>query len=200
MSASGPSPCCAVPQAELIRQLGLVGHVEGGYYKETFRSGEQVPKDALTDAAASPRAGGERRSLATVIYYMLTDKCSHGAWHQNKSPIMHFYQGGRANTYYLLYPDGTLETKKLGLNVLEGEEPQMLVPGGVWKATKCEGCLEGDYSLVGETVSPGFEFDDMTLGADDELARQFPEHEKLIRRLGRKNVRTTLCAASGTTA
>ncbi|NJN75289.1 MAG: cupin domain-containing protein [Synechococcaceae cyanobacterium RL_1_2] len=148
---------------ELITHLGLERHVEGGYFSETYRSLELVN----TDRSPQPS-----RSMVTSIYYLLTKEHPIDYLHVNKSPIIHYFQGGSTITYYLINPDGQLETHYLGLNVAAGEKPQLIVPGGYWKTAVL---LRGDYGLIGEAVAPGFEYEDMAIATTKEIKDNFPK-------------------------
>ena len=71
-----------------------------------------------------------------------------------------------------------METAVLGPDLAAGQQLQLTVPGGVWKASHLP---SGDYGLISEAVSPGFEYEDMTLGKRDALLADFPQHGDLIR-------------------
>ena len=61
----------------------------------------------------------------------------------------------------MIYLDGTLERVTLGRNIANGERPQVVVPAGTWQALRIKGTAsEDDWSLLGTTVSPGFDFRD----------------------------------------
>ena len=145
-------------------------HREGGYFSETFRSPESAPSD---------REGGERNIL-TSIYYLLTDDRPIGHFHLNQSDIIHYYQGGSPLSYYTITTDGELRHDILGPRVQDGQVMQLLVKGGVWKATHLE---SGEYGLLGEAVAPGFDYRDMTLGKRSTLLDLFPQHREIIERL-----------------
>lgn len=141
-----------------IRRLALSPHPEGGYYRETFRSPLRL---TLAD--------GRIRSASTAIHYLLPPG-AHSRWHRlSADEVWHHYAGGAL----LLY--------RLGLEPvrLDRATPQAVVPAGVWQAAEpTEGAV-----LVGCTVAPGFEFEDFALGDGDRLSAEFPEQERLIRRL-----------------
>ncbi|MGB3768597.1 MAG: cupin domain-containing protein [Phormidesmis sp.] len=147
---------------DLIDQLSLVEHVEGGYFSETHRATEEIQ---------TPREG-QTRSLLTSIYYLLTDDRPIDHLHQNKSDIMHYFQAGSPITYVLVDLNQTLRRVKLGLNVAQGEVPQLLVPKGYWKAAVLE---SGEYGLLGEAVAPGFDYRDMAIAKADKIRAQFPD-------------------------
>ncbi|MGB3402610.1 MAG: cupin domain-containing protein [Microcoleaceae cyanobacterium] len=145
----------------LISQLGLQMHPEGGYYSETHRSEMMIDTDRE----------GQKRTVLTSIYYLLTDDRPIDHFHLNQSDIMHYFHGGSAILYLVLHPNGTLEQYKLGLNLAKGETPQLLVPGGYWKAAVLEA---GEFCLLGEAVAPGFEFRDMEIAQPEVFRQEFP--------------------------
>lgn len=122
---------------DIIHELGMQPHPEGGWYVRTFRD--------------SP---GEARGHSTAIYYMLqAGERSH--WHRvhDAAEVWHYYAG--APLTLRLSEDGTSsETITLGVDLASGERPQAIVPANWWQAAE----TTGDYTLVGCTVAPGFEF------------------------------------------
>ena len=70
----------AMNKREIIEQLSLVEHVEGGYFSETYRS---------ADVMGTNREGSER-AVMTSIYYLLTNDRPIDHLHQNQSDIMRF--------------------------------------------------------------------------------------------------------------
>lgn len=157
---------------QVIERLNLEPHVEGGYFRRTFESSHR--DKVVTEA-------GERFTL-TSIYYLLTDESPIGHWHLNRSDILHAYHLGAPIRYYLIYPDGSLQTKTLGADIVADHELQFVVPGGVWKASEL---VSSEYGLLSEAVAPGFDFDDMQLGKKAELHQRFPQYKKLVDRFTR---------------
>lgn len=145
-----------------IDRLSLVEHIEGGYFSETYRASENIPTSRL----------GDTRATMTSIYYLLTDDRPIDHLHKNQSDIMHYFHAGSAITYILVDLEGNLHRVKLGLDLAQGETPQLLVPGGYWKAAVLEA---GEYGLLGEAVAPGFDYRDMTIARADEIRAQFPQ-------------------------
>lgn len=149
----------------------MLKHPEGGYYKETYRSTEGVLKASLPD-----RFGGDR-SFCTGIYFLL-QKGEFSAFHRIKSDEMwHFYYGSPLNVY-VINTKGKLEVLKLGDNFDKGEQFQAVVPAGSWFASAPAD--EGSFSLVGCTVSPGFDFADFAMAKKEDLIQQFPQHKEVI--------------------
>jgi predicted cupin superfamily sugar epimerase len=152
---------------ELVAALGLTLHPEGGYYRETYRA------SAMVETPRGPRSAG------TAIYYLLP-RGQFAAWHEVASDeVWHFYDGAPL-TLYLLTAQG-LETVRLGRQVARGEQPQVTVPAGVLQAA----VPGGDFSLVGCTVAPGFDFSDWQMPSAQALVARYPEHAHLLRQLSR---------------
>jgi predicted cupin superfamily sugar epimerase len=131
---------------QIIDALGLAPHPEGGWYRETWRA----------EAADGERAAG------TAIYYLLEGgDFSH--WHRvDAAEIWHFYAGGPLTLS--LSPNGhDAEAHVLGPEIAAGQRPQLIVPPGWWQ---CAASL-GAFTLVGCTVSPGFEFSGFEMAPPD---------------------------------
>jgi len=140
-----------------IARLALAPHPEGGFYREVYRADDVIPAQALP-----PRFPGDR-SVATSIYYLL-EAGNFSAFHRIRSDeIWHFYAGGPLELH--LVSEGNTRTVRLGLEADPDMAPQVVIPHGVWFAA--EPCSTSEYSLVGCTVSPGFDFKDFEFGAPD---------------------------------
>ena len=146
---------------EIINSLSLEPHPsEGGYFKRTYTSEIETSSPA-----------GMRKTLSS-IYYMLTADSPTGYLHKNQSDIIHYFHSGSAISYTIIHPDGRLEKQMLGNDLSLGQIPQLTVKGGCWKASKLS---TGEYGLLSEAVSPGFEYEDMELASTAEIRRLFPE-------------------------
>ncbi len=169
----------AVPPSaeELIEALKLEGHVEGGFFRRTFEA---------TDKPRVDEGHGERFSM-TSIYYLLTAGGPIGHFHRNRSDIVHYYHLGDPIEYFLIHPDGRLETVVMGADPTKGQRLQLTVRGGIWKASRLTQGPIG-YGLISEAVTPGFDYADMSLGLTSELLQAFPQHEVLIRELSREQL------------
>ena len=169
---SGSMPARSLTAAELVEHLGLDGHIEGGFFRRTYASD-------YTLLTADDR---ERLSLSS-IFYLLAAESPIGHFHLNQSDIVHYFHLGDPITYYLLHPTGKLETTVMGSDVRNGQVLQLTVPGGVWKASEIPANGSHGFGLISEAVTPGFEYDDMTLGYREQMLVSFPQHEELIQRL-----------------
>src|SRR5262249_55159656 len=140
---------------ELIAALDLKPlPQEGGYYFETYRSG-----DMISTAALPPRYRVGNKSASTAIYYLLTPDTFSALHRLPTDEVFHFYLGEPV-TQLRLYPDGRGEVVTLGPDVLAGQRPQAVVPRGVWQGS----FVERDFALMGTTMAPGFDFADYEPG------------------------------------
>lgn len=123
--------------AEIIRLLDLKPHPEGGHFREVFRDAR------LVDGA---------RAASTVIYFLLArDERSH--WHRiDAAEVWHFYAG--APVALEIAANGRREVITVGNDLAAGHRPQAVVPAHAWQAARSL----GDWTLVGCTVAPGFDF------------------------------------------
>ena len=160
----------------VVENLRLDSHVEGGFFRRTYASDYRLQTPTARD-----------RCSMTSIFYLLATESPIGHFHINRSDIVHYFHLGDPISYYLIHPDGNLEIVVMGNNLRAGQQLQMTVPGGVWKASQIPADGEHGFGLVSEAVSPGFDYSDMTLGYCDELLKLFPQYEELIRRLSHEN-------------
>jgi uncharacterized protein len=137
----------ALSAGEIIALLGLLPHPEGGYYRETFR-------DAKTDARG--------RAASTAIYFLLPAGVR-SRWHRvDAAEVWHFYAGAPLDLM-MRHEGGPSTRLRLGANLAAGERPQAVVPAHWWQAAESA----GDWTLVGCTVAPGFEFEHFEIVGDE---------------------------------
>jgi predicted cupin superfamily sugar epimerase len=123
--------------AEIIARLGLEPHPEGGHYRETFRD-QSADRDG--------------RSRSTAIYFLLA-RGERSHWHRvDAAEIWHYYAG--ASLTLQIADESGEHRVALGADLAAGEIPQAVVPAHAWQAAESN----GDWTLVGCTVAPGFEF------------------------------------------
>jgi len=123
--------------ADIIARLDLKPHPEGGYFRETFR-------DTRHDANG--------RSVSTAIFFLLR-RGERSRWHRiDAAEVWHFYAGSPLRLHIAGREGG--QTIQLGPDVASGEIPQAIVPAQAWQAAEST----GDWTLVGCTVAPGFDF------------------------------------------
>ena len=123
--------------ADIIARLALQPHPEGGHYRETFR-------DSRTDA--------DGRAHSTAIYFLLA-RGERSHWHRIDAVEVWHYHAGSALTLHIA-DEANTRSVSLGPDLAAGEVPQAIVPAQAWQAAEST----GDWTLVGCTVAPGFDF------------------------------------------
>ena len=135
--------------AELIEQLGLTAHPEGGWYRETWR-GEPGPDG---------RAGG-----TAIIFLLRSGEASH--WHRVDAAELWLWQAGDPLELRLSASDvGPVRSVILGADIGAGQQLQGLVAKEEWQAARAAGAAVHGYSLVSCVVVPGFDFAGFRLAA-----------------------------------
>jgi hypothetical protein len=121
----------------LIGMLDLKPHPEGGHFRETFRD---------------PRQTVDGRAASTTIYFLLA-RGERAHWHRlDAAEIWHWYAG--APLQLEIAVAGRVERVTLGGDISGGLRPQAVVPAEAWQAAQSL----GDWTLIGCTMAPGFEF------------------------------------------
>jgi uncharacterized protein len=132
--------------ADIIARFDLKPHPEGGYFRETFR-------DSRTDANG--------RAMSTAILFLLA-RGQRSHWHRvDAAEAWHHYAGSAL--VLEIVEDGRRRTVRLGSDIEAGETPQAVVPAHAWQAAYST----GDWTLVGCTVAPGFDFAGFELAKPD---------------------------------
>jgi len=162
--------------AFIIKHLGLTAHPEGGFYRETYRSAEQIA------ALAFPARYGDVRSISTAIYFLLTGD-TFSSFHRLRSDEIWHYHSGDAVRLHMIHPDGRHGELLVGGDLSAGQLPQAVIPAGTWFGARVEN--PAGYTLIGCTVAPGFDFDDFVLADRATLVKQFPQHKTIILSLTR---------------
>lgn len=120
----------------VIALLGLAPHPEGGHFRETYRD----------------RAPDGVRAASTAIYFLLkAGERSH--WHRvDAAEVWHWHAGSPLQLS--ISDDEGRRALVLGPDLAAGQRPQGVVPPHAWQAAKSL----GDWTLVGCTVAPAFDF------------------------------------------
>ncbi|MEZ4813624.1 MAG: cupin domain-containing protein [Bdellovibrionota bacterium] len=153
---------------EIIQKFSLEKLLpEGGYFRQSYKSPQKIKS-----------YGSEsERSLATCIYYLLTEK---NQFHTVKSDeIFHFYNGAPAELF-LIDEQGNCSIQILSNQHLEGHLPQVLVPKNTYQAMRLLSSDPEAYAFMGTTVFPGFEYEDFKVYSTDELLKKFPHLSKQL--------------------
>jgi predicted cupin superfamily sugar epimerase len=122
---------------DIIATLGLERHPEGGWYIQTFRDHDET----------------NGRSHSTAIYYLL-EGGDRSHWHTVDAVEIWHYHAGAPLELKLSHDGKATRSLILGPDVLAGQHPQGIVRKGEWQSARSL----GDWTLVGCTVAPGFEF------------------------------------------
>jgi predicted cupin superfamily sugar epimerase len=135
----------ALTAADIIRELRLRPHPEGGHFTETFRDPRTV----------------NGRAVSTAIYYLLA-RGERARWHRvDSAEVWHFYSGAPLMLQMGAGHGGRIEQVTLGPDLSAAQRPQVVVPAHIWQAAESA----GDWTLVGCTVAPGFEYSGFELAA-----------------------------------
>jgi predicted cupin superfamily sugar epimerase len=123
---------------DVIRLLDLKPHPEGGHFRETFRDARQVE---------------DGRAASTAIYFLLA-RGERSHWHRVDATEIWHWHAGAPLALDIAQAAGRIERAILGSDLVAGERPQAVVPAQAWQAAQSL----GEWTLVGCTVAPGFEF------------------------------------------
>ena len=146
--------------ASYIKQLGLKPHSEG-YFQSSY---------------ASESSEGNRK-LFTSIYFLL-GAGDVSRFHRLKSDELWYFHDGSPLLIHVIDGEGNYVEYKLGLDLENGEVPQVLVPQNtIFGSSVIE---NGTFSLVGCMVAPGFDFEDFELFSQKELLHKYPQHKEVI--------------------
>ena len=150
----------------LIDKFNLVPHPEGGYYAVVYESKQSVK---------SPVVNQDRKAVTHIYFLLLEGQVSlfHKVAHDE---IWNFYQGDPLKL--IKYNGSKIEKVTIGSGC---SDYASIVEGGVYQAAEST----GDYSLVGCTVAPGFEFEDFSFLRDEfetkeKLLKEFPGYRKFV--------------------
>jgi predicted cupin superfamily sugar epimerase len=164
---------------EIITALNLVPHpIEGGFFRETYRSAGTIPANLLPAGYAA----GAMRSFGTAIYYLLTAETFSELHRLPTEEVFHLYLGGPVRMLQL-GPGNEAREVVLGMDLAAGQRPQVVVPPGVWQGSQLEPGAE--LALLGATMAPGFDYADYEQGRRDRLIELFPDFAAEIRQLTR---------------
>ncbi len=155
---------------DLLQLQPLEG--EGGYYRRTYTGHALVHESRVGPGTAEP--------ISSAIFYLITQDSFSQLHRLTTDEIYHFYLGASVDLC-LLGPDTAHQkTVTLGPDLVRGERPQVVVPGGTWQGARIRG--QGGFALLGTTMAPAFDPSHFELGDRDRLAAEFPDARDLIER------------------
>ncbi len=154
--------------AKIIERLGLAPlPEEGGFFRQTWLSLVLAQKD---------------RKAGSAIYFLMT-KEDFSALHQLLTDeIWHFYDGDPVTHVQLNPRNGRAQITQMGPDVLAGQTPQLVVPGGVWQGARLAEPPGGGkgWALLGCTMSPAWDERGFKLADRAEMLRVFPDSAPLF--------------------
>ncbi|MCB9045662.1 MAG: cupin domain-containing protein [Chitinophagales bacterium] len=151
--------------------LQLISHIEGGAFREIYRSDMVLPHAELSAEHKGDRA------ISTSIYFLL-EYGEFSALHRIASDeLWHFYDGDTL-CIYEIEQGGTLVKHLLGKDIEKDENPQVVIKAGSWFGSRTE--TPDGYTLCGCTVAPGFDFADFELADKNALLEKYPQHKDII--------------------
>ena len=161
--------------ADIIRILDLKPlPVEGGYYRQTYLGGLQLPKEVLPPSVRSDRPA------SSLIFYLLTADTKSRLHRLELDEVWHFYMGDLVELY-VFGPDNDYAKVDLGHGLLEGQNVQALVPAHSWFGARLR--IGGKWALMGCSLAPAYSDEDFSLPDDAEFASllaRFPKENKIL--------------------
>ena len=179
-----------IPLEDVIKILGLEPLVgEGGLWSQGVVSDETLVAGAATGRDTD-------RPLYGTIYYLLTPD-TFSCMHRLITDEVWYHHSGPAAQLLLVYPDGRAEVKLLGGDLLNGEQPQIMVPRGVWQGCRMaplpatgedpstdSSPTGGIYTLMSTSMAPAYQQSDFEAATFEELQDLVPAgYHELLRQL-----------------
>jgi len=159
---------------EWIAYLNLTKHPEGGWFKETYRSRENIDQKCL------PGRFSGNRSFSTAIYFLLKEN-EFSAFHSIKQDeVWHFHSGSPLTIHII---DQNTKYRELNLGLFDRAQPQLVVKAGCLFAAAVKN--PDSFTLVSCTVAPGFDFADFNMPAREKLLDIYPQYKSLIMKFSR---------------
>ena len=157
-----------------IDKLKLKKHPEGGFFRESYKSVEKIDGNALSEKFTG------QRPLSTAVYFLLMGN-QFSQFHRLKSDeLWHFYYASSL-TIHIIDQTGNYAKICLGSDYEKGEVFQATIKKGVWFGATVDNIQS--FSLVGCTVSPGFDFKDFELAHEKNMLEKYPQHALIIKKL-----------------
>jgi predicted cupin superfamily sugar epimerase len=157
---------------QLIDFYQLAQHIEGGFFREDFKSDVVLPGGVLGKEGP--------RSLITTCYYLLK-RGDRSIFHRLASDEMWIFLKGGPVDFFEIDPCGRLHTSQLGPEVRLGQQLKHLVKKGHWFGVLPQASTE--YAFFSAIVFPGFEYVDWEKGEKQHLKTLCSEAHTIIDRL-----------------
>jgi predicted cupin superfamily sugar epimerase len=154
-----------------IKRLNLLPHPEGGYYKEVFRSNQEVIR----------KSGADFKQARTSIYYLLEADDYSGFHRLASDEIWYFHQG---EPLYIHAIDSQGGYTQHELSSAGNGSLSVVIPAGLWFAAEIP--AKSGFTLVSCAVAPGFDFSEFEMAKKDELSKKYPSYTHLFNKLCRE--------------
>ena len=141
-----------------------------------------------------PHEGGFYRQTwcneaGSAILFLITPDAFSALHRLRQTEVWHFHAGDGVEHVQLDPATGELRVTRLGCDILRGETPQWVVPGGVWQGARWAPASpstgSAGYALLGCTMAPAWDEAQFELGNRDALLGSFPAAADWIRALTR---------------
>lgn len=174
-SSSSDMPADVAAHLALLRQQYDFKPIsqEGGYFFSTYHSVLTVPG---ASSAAALHAG-------SAIYFLMTPGDFSALHRLTADEIYHYYTGSPTELLQL-FPDGTGSITICGPDFWNGQQPQIVVKSGTWQGSRP--LQSNNFSLLGTTMTPGFDPSEFELGKRDDLLKAYPKFAEKIKALTRQ--------------
>lgn len=160
------------PEAKkIVERLGLEPLAkEGGWFRRTWTSDETL-------------AGG--RAAGGAIYFLIT-KEGFSALHRLKtSEVWLFHAGDPVDHVMFGSETGTVSVHRLGTDVLAGETPQLVVPGGMWQGAHLATGGSRGWALLSCLMAPAWDETECEFRDRAALLAEYPAARTHIEALTR---------------
>ena len=156
--------------AHWINHLQLQPHPEGGYYKEVFRSQQNINRLGANAV----------KQACTSIYYLL-EGTDYSGFHRLASDEIWYFHKGAALHVHAINADGVYIIHEL--SDTDTGNLSVVIPAGWWFAAEIPSGQ--DFVLVSCAVAPAFDFSEFEMAGAAMLTAKYPQHAEVIKRLCR---------------
>lgn len=165
-----PNSSDNIAAEKVIEKLGLEPHPEGGYFREVYRAISHVDCSEILPKKSKIK----ERAVSTAIYYLITPYNFSSLHRIPTDEIFHFYAGSPVEMVNI-DSNGKVEKILLGNDIMAGQIPQFVVKAGNWQGVKL--CQPKNFALMGCTVAPAFEFEDLEI-SDSSILEKIDENSR----------------------
>ena len=153
---------------DIINKMNLIAHpVEGGFFIRNYTAQAKAYFPNIE----------EERAIASAIFYLFGKNSFSYPHYLKQDELWHFYSGNPVELL-LLHNNGSSELITMGSDILSNQKPQVSILAGTIFCAKMVKNVE--YSLIGATLSPAFEYGDYHEVDCSELLNKFPQYNEFL--------------------